>query len=59
MITPERKEMMSEHVINADSLVTLRVIAFTSNVYRNSALKSRKLQLQHLLQQPVIAIFSD
>jgi hypothetical protein len=62
--TPEKekkkeKETMSGHASNVVFLVTSRLIAFTSNVYRNSAIKSRKLQLQQLLQQPVIAIFSD
>jgi hypothetical protein len=41
-ITPEREEMMNEHVINADSLVTSKLIAFTTNEFKNSVLKLRK-----------------
>jgi hypothetical protein len=38
----ESKEMMNEHVINADSLVTSKVIAFTTNEFKNSILKLRQ-----------------
>jgi len=41
-ITPERKEIMNQHVSNADSLVTSKLIAFTTNEFKNSVLKLRK-----------------
>ncbi|KAF8534160.1 hypothetical protein BDD12DRAFT_896904 [Trichophaea hybrida] len=46
-------ETMNEHVTNADSLVTSKLIAFTTNEFKNSVLKLRKPAGDHHPLRPV------